>query len=313
MTKNPLVTVLMSVYNGEKYLAEAIESILSQTFMDFEFLIINDGSTDASRDIILSYDDPRIALVDNDKNIGLTLSLNKGISLSKGKYIARMDADDISLPERLERQVEFMEANEDLAACGGWAYVIDGHGTLLYEARMEVDRDRILFDIFFGNQFVHGTIIFRKTILKSFLYNENIKYAQDYDLWFRLLASEKVLVNIPDFIMKYRSHIENISNALYDFQEEQAAYIVKKGLMINLNVKPEIRSIILLRKVIYSNFGQISIIDYLKIYFLINRIYWGLLKKTKGEQFRKSKFKSMYHSKIKQLNYCFIQSRNLSS
>ena len=107
----PLVSVLMAVYNGEKYLLEAIESILNQTYTNFEFLIINDGSTDSTEEIILSYSDQRIRYIKNEQNLKLIASLNKGLDLAKGKYIARMDADDISLPDRLEKQVNFLERN----------------------------------------------------------------------------------------------------------------------------------------------------------------------------------------------------------
>src|SRR5580698_9685158 len=108
---NPKVTVLMPVYNGEKYIKEALESILQQTFIDFEFLIINDGSTDNSVSIIKSFNDNRIRLIHNEKNSGLVYSLNKGIGLSNGEYIARMDCDDVSIPERLEKQVGFLNSN----------------------------------------------------------------------------------------------------------------------------------------------------------------------------------------------------------
>ncbi|NHJ46179.1 MAG: glycosyltransferase family 2 protein, partial [Asgard group archaeon] len=108
------VTVLMSVFNGEKYLREAIDSVLHQTFTDFEFLIINDGSTDNSVEIINSYDDERIHLVHNEQNIGLAASLNKGINLARGEYIARMDCDDINHQTRLEKQVKFMDKNPDI-------------------------------------------------------------------------------------------------------------------------------------------------------------------------------------------------------
>src|SRR5659263_168424 len=107
--KAPKVTVLMAVYNGERYLREAIESILGQSFADFEFFIVNDGCTDSSRDIILSYRDPRIRLIDNQENIGLTKSLNIGLSLASGEYVARQDADDISYPTRIEKQIEYFE------------------------------------------------------------------------------------------------------------------------------------------------------------------------------------------------------------
>ena len=120
---SPIVTVLMPVYNAEKYLAEAINSILNQTFTNYELLIINDGSTDKSEEIILKYSDKRIRYIKNDKNIRLVATLNKGIELAKGKYIARMDADDISVPTRLEKQITLLENNEDIGVCGSFLYV----------------------------------------------------------------------------------------------------------------------------------------------------------------------------------------------
>ena len=114
----PMVTVLMAVYNGEKFLKEAMESILTQTFTDFEFLIINDGSTDNSVKIIEEFNDPRIRLIHNEKNLKLIASLNKGISLAKGKYIARMDCDDISMPYRLEKEVDFLENSLEYGLVG---------------------------------------------------------------------------------------------------------------------------------------------------------------------------------------------------
>ena len=110
--ENPRVTALMSVFNGDKYLSEALESILNQTFTNFEFLIINDGSNDRTEDILKSYDDVRIRIINNDNNMGLAKSLNKGLRIARGEYIARMDADDISLPTRLARQVEFLDKNK---------------------------------------------------------------------------------------------------------------------------------------------------------------------------------------------------------
>ena len=130
--KNPKVTVLMSVYNGEKYLQEAIDSILEQTFKDFEFLIINDGSTDKTGEILESYHDLRIKIINNEKNIGLTKSLNKGLKLARGEYIARQDADDISMPERLEKEVEFLETHQDYAVVGAFAKIINKNSEILF-------------------------------------------------------------------------------------------------------------------------------------------------------------------------------------
>jgi glycosyltransferase involved in cell wall biosynthesis len=119
------ITVLMPVYNGEKYLREAIDSIFNQTFTDFEFLIVDDGSTDNSVEIINSYQNSRINLVKNDKNEGLVYTLNRGLSLAKGEYIARMDCDDISLPERLKKQIDFLDSNSEIAVVGTWIKVIN--------------------------------------------------------------------------------------------------------------------------------------------------------------------------------------------
>ena len=110
----------MTVHNGEKHLSEAIDGILNQTFKDFEFLVIDDGSTDGSADIIQSYKDVRIRFISNGKNLSVPVSLNMGLNLARGEYIARMDCDDISLPQRLEKQVQFMDANPEVGVCGTW-------------------------------------------------------------------------------------------------------------------------------------------------------------------------------------------------
>src|SRR2546423_6687976 len=124
----PRVSVLMPVYDVAKYLREAIDSILGQTFTDFEFIIIDDASTDRSAEIINSYNDPRIRFIQNEKNVGLIATLNRGLDLAYGEYLARMDQDDVSLPERLAKQVAFMETASDVAASGTWARDIDDKG-----------------------------------------------------------------------------------------------------------------------------------------------------------------------------------------
>jgi len=312
MKKNPLITVLMSVYNGEKFLKEAIESILNQSFMDFEFLIINDGSIDASKEIILSYDDPRITFIDNYKNIGIPRSVNKGISLAKGKYIARMDADDISLPERLERQVAFMEDNEDIAMCGGWAYIINFDGSILQEAKMETDTDKIIFNLFFGNQFFHGSTVSRTDILSHLKYDINATIAQDYDLWFRMAACQYKLVNIPAFIYKYRAHsasisIHNHEEEGYEEQEKQVTYIVKKAIKLIMNMDIDHRSIHSLRKLYLITDERMSVYEYIRNYFLIKKLYNGLIKKTNVSELSKAKYNALYKDKIRRLNECFLK------
>lgn len=236
----PLVTVLMSVYNGEKYLIEAIESILNQTFNDFEFLIINDGSMDRSRDIIISYKDPRIRLVDNEENIGLTRSLNKGIAESRGKYIARMDADDISMPERLEKQVAYMEEHCEIAVCGTWGIVKEDERN--WEARMPVTHDDIFISLIGGNALIHTSVIIRRDlVLEVGFYDEKLMFAQDYGLWFKFIAKGYKLNNIPEFLIQYNYHSNSISKSKKNNQESFAVEAVIKGFkdVFNLSFRKE--------------------------------------------------------------------------
>ena len=143
---DPKVTVLMPVYNGEKYLNQAIDSILTQTFSDFEFLIIEDGSTDQSAEIIKSYSDSRIKLVCNDKNLKLAATLDKGLELSRGEYVARMDCDDISLRERLERQVEYLNSNNDICLVGSGFKLISDNKVDVISYEFSGIRKKILKD-----------------------------------------------------------------------------------------------------------------------------------------------------------------------
>jgi len=179
----PLVSVVMSVYNGEKYLKRAIDSILNQTFENFEFIIINDGSVDKSLEIIKSYKDSRTVLIDQE-NKGLTKSLNIGIKKSKGKYIARQDVDDVSLPDRLKKQVDFLEKREDVVLLGCRAYEIVGKKKILSRFFKEEDLKDVVKKF---NPFIHSSVMFRKDkFLEIGLYDESFKTSQDYDAWIRL-------------------------------------------------------------------------------------------------------------------------------
>jgi glycosyltransferase involved in cell wall biosynthesis len=164
---HPQVTVLMSVYNGEMYLHEALDSILAQTYNDFELLVIDDGSLDGTAAILEDYRtrDSRVRIESNETNTGLTKSLNRGINLARGKYIARMDADDVALPERLARQVAFMEANEQVGVCGTWAVLLgEGEGHLI---RFPTNSETIRCQLMFDNPLAHPTTIIRKQMLKK--------------------------------------------------------------------------------------------------------------------------------------------------
>lgn len=207
--RQPRVTVLMAVYNGAAYLRQAIDSIVAQTFHDFEFLIINDGSTDDSRAILESYDDPRIRILDNHENIGLTRSLNRGLAAARGELIARQDADDVSHPNRIEKQVAFMDAHLHIALLGTQARYITEQGKRRF-SRMwwkATTPAGIRFQLLFDSPFFHTAVVFRRRIVLQRLggYDETFATSQDFDLWSRLLASFHA-TNLRDILVDHRSH-----------------------------------------------------------------------------------------------------------
>lgn len=196
----------MAVYDGERYLREAINSILNQSFNDFEFLIINDGSTDRTQEIILSYNDPRLRLIDNPHNLGLTKSLNCGLKQSSGQFVARQDADDISEPERLAKQVAFLEKHTEVALLGTWYKEIDSQGTFIENARLPCDDTGIRWSLLFFCPFVHSSVMLRRAAVLEHIgfYNEAFVYSQDYELWTRI-ARLMPVANLNQYLVKLRT------------------------------------------------------------------------------------------------------------
>ncbi|HTA27141.1 MAG TPA: glycosyltransferase [Bacteroidia bacterium] len=210
----PKVTVLMSVYNGEKYIADAINSILNQTFTDFEFLIINDGSTDKSVSIIESCKDARIRLVHNDNNLGLVKSLNKGVGLAKGEYIARMDSDDICIPERLEKQVKFLDENPDVSALATHIRLMnaDGEETGYWDADIKTNSwEEIYNTIPKEDCIAHPTVVIRKSVISKYLYRSAQKNVEDWDLWLRMVSDGLKIEKIDEVLLKYRIHFDSVT------------------------------------------------------------------------------------------------------
>ena len=202
---NPKVTVLMSVYNGERFLDESVESILNQSFTDFEFLIINDGSTDSSQSILDNYvkQDPRIKLINQD-NIGLSESLQKGISNSRGELIARQDAGDLSAYERLEKQVNAFEFNNELGLIGSYAAVVTSENKEVGLIEYPTDNLKIQEKLIDYNCFCHGSVMFKKNCLKDTgSIRPEFKYSQDYDLWLRI-AEKYDVTNLAQPLYKLR-------------------------------------------------------------------------------------------------------------
>ena len=217
------ISVILPVYNGEKFIGEAIESILNQTFTDFELIIINDCSIDNTEDIVFSYKDKRIRYYKNERNLQLIASLNKGIKLSTGKYVARMDADDIALSKRLYEQFVFMEDNLEIVACGTWAISFGNSREKLI--KVPVEHSSIFLYSFLRNPIIHPTVMIRKCYLSqnNLLYSHEFKHAEDYKLWVDLMKLGK-LANIPKVLLKYRLSSDQISNK---FAEEQRRIATK--------------------------------------------------------------------------------------
>lgn len=213
------ISVLMPVYNGENYLKEAIDSILTQSISDFEFIIIDDGSTDKSIEIVQSYHDTRIKFFQNKKNTGIALTLNRGLALASGKYIARMDQDDISLPNRLAEQYNFMQKNPDVILSGAFAEKIGADGAHL-GLILVPDNDKSLRTIlFFDSCFVHPLVFFdRVKALSVGGYSEPDHEAEDYGLWVKMAGVGK-LANLNKILLKYRWSGENISIRKHSSQQ----------------------------------------------------------------------------------------------
>jgi glycosyltransferase involved in cell wall biosynthesis len=204
VNENPKVTVLLSVYNDEKYIPEAIDSILGQTFKDFELLIVDDCSTDGTVDILKSYKDPRIRLVINQENIDITRSLNRGLKLARGTYIARHDSDDVSTPERLEKQFYFLENNNDYAAIGSRTEFVDEEGRNIGYWKQESSAEEIFYALSYRCCLTSSSMMFKKDIVTGLGgYDESSSHAEDYELFYRISRRYKIYV-IPLYLVKYR-------------------------------------------------------------------------------------------------------------
>ncbi len=230
-TRPPSVSVVMPVYNGGQYLAEAMNSILGQSFRDFEFIIIDDGSTDSSVEMIRSFKDKKIVFHQNQRNIGNYASRNIGIRIARGRYICVMDADDISFPHRLEKQFAYMEAHSDVGICGSFIQLLPSRITPTF-----ITDDELLKVAFLcNNHCSHPSLIMRKSYLDKFelMYNEAYYYAADFDICASGFQHFKVH-NLSAILLQYRRHKGQISTAKFAEQQKFADQIRIKQLTENL-------------------------------------------------------------------------------
>lgn len=271
----PKVSVLMPAYNSEKYIAEAIESILNQTFTDFEFIIINDGSTDNTAKIVRQYTDKRIKFIDNKKNQGLIAVLNQGLDLCRGEYIARMDSDDISRPQRFEKQVKYMDENPDVGVLGT---SIEQFGDL---NKLCIYKSTISYmDLVQSCTIAHPTVFIRRDILQKYAirYKSEYVHAEDYNLWAQLIKVTKIH-NLTDTLLRYRWHGGNISSVYNDIQAKSTARI-RREMLEFLSEIPEIQKKLVKTAKLTCFFNPLYLTQHMRKHHPIR--YRKLKKFTKG-------------------------------
>ncbi len=223
MSASPKVTVVIPVYNREKYVGEAIESILEQTFSDFELLVIDDGSTDKSREVVRSYYDPRIRLVCNESNEGIPRTRNKGIQFVRSEYLAFLDSDDWAYPKRLAKQVAFLDRHPDYVAVGAWVDWMDEESRSLRRVkRKPVLPDEIAAQRLFQQGIENSASMARAGVLREYKHQEEYDVSEDFDLWARIAARYK-LATLPDVLVRRRMHSGRIT--------EEKAHRIKETLM----------------------------------------------------------------------------------
>lgn len=213
---NKLVSVVIPVYNGGKYINAALDSVLNQTYKNLEVILINDCSTDDTAQVLNKYIDPRIKILKNDVNLGISRTLNKGVSFANGHYIARMDSDDICMPTRIQQQVDFMEKNPDIEVCGTFieTFGIDNRISIY-----PVTSKEIKINLMFGCSMAHPTIMFKRTIIENYTYCEDSK-VEDYKLWVELVKKGVNFHNIPLPLLKYRIHPNSLSHIKIDDEKK---------------------------------------------------------------------------------------------
>lgn len=241
----PEVSVLMPVYNAEKHLFKAVESILNQTFSDFEFLILDDCSTDSSPAVLDRYDDPRIVRHRNEHNLGITLTLNRGLELARGTYIARMDGDDIAFPDRLRQQVAYMNANPDVALLGTRYVHIDDDGEYLFGGQPAPPppepgtRGYVRWSLLWMTSIQHPTAMLRRSVLEAhgLRYDRAFETAEDYELWTRISRAGEV-ERLDDTGLYYRTNPQGISQQRRDHQLETHYAITRREISALLGSPP---------------------------------------------------------------------------
>ncbi len=229
----PKISVLTSVYKGEEFIKAAADSVLNQTYTNFEWIIINDATPDGSIKVLENYSDPRIKIYHNENNIGLAASLNKGWELCKGEYIARVDTDDVCRLDRFKKQLAFMESNKDISVMGSW---VNQTGDWTGVWKTPATHEEIKCKLLFNSAMAHPTVFIRKKDFddNGFRYSEELRKIQDYDLWSRAIQKLK-FVNIPEVLLDYRIDIGAKSAEVLK-KSNETIYAIRANQLKNLGI-----------------------------------------------------------------------------
>lgn len=288
-----LVSVVMPVFNGERYVCEAIQSVLDQTYTNFEFIIVNDGSTDNSERLIRAFQDERIKVINNPINLGLVKTLNLAISHCRGDFIARLDSDDICSPDRLEKQLNKFSENSALDVIGSTAMIIDSCGEHKGLFKVPEEHTDIHLGMLFNNQIIHPTVMIRRdSILKYMpnIYDVKDQHVEDYGLWVKMLSKHQFL-NIQEPLIKYRVHDTKIST-IYSKSQIENSKSIKTLVSKFYSVNPDVSE----THKLYSNDSSLSLHDANDKIFtrlspdfyqsmFVSRIFWefALKKRLRGK------------------------------
>jgi len=290
-----LVSVILPVFNAELYLKESIDSILNQTYQNFELIIINDNSNDYSKQIILNYNDKRIHYYENLKNEGLVFTLNRGLKIAKGIFIIRMDADDVSLPFRFKKQVDFLNLNQDVDLVGSLYYTIDKNGKVLNRVKYPLKYEDIKFGLLFNSVLCHPSIMFRRKLidLNYFIYENEYFPAEDYHLWTILIQNIKI-GNINDYLILYRIHDSQISNQKI-MEQSKIATNIRVNYLLTMYPKFTKSKNALLEFIMPNN-------DFKYEYFIESLYVFNSIYNTEKNIYIKRKIFDLFYSYI-YLNY----------
>ncbi len=269
----PKVSVILPVYNSEKYIREAVQSILNQTFTDFELLIFNDASTDNTLNILREFKDSRIQIINNEVNLRVVKTLNKGLDLAKGEFIARMDADDIAHAERFSKQLNYFKNHPQVDFCGTWVQNFGAEDLIM---RAAYTHDNIKARLLFLNPVFHPSVMFKRDSFKKYnlRFDESFTNAEDYGLWADAIDVIK-FANVPEVLLKYRIHAENVSVLKSSNQGilDEIHFRIYSNFFRKLNVDYNQKDLVLHRKLALVSLGKITLNEFKAYLSWLNKLF----------------------------------------